>query len=267
MTAPVKDYYCPPDLYDVIYSDIRDDIPFWVREARTGAHAGGGSGRVLELCCGTGRVLIPCLEAGVDIEGLDLTEAMVEALRGKLAARGLRAEVTLGDMRDFTRPRRFALITVPFNSFLHNMTQADQLATLRCCREHLGPGGRLMLNVFHPSSPKLAEHDGVPRVIKTVPHSAGGSARVIDAGRCDPVEQHIGITRIVELLDGAGKVRATHDLSFELRYIWKPEMELLLTLAGFTRFAVEARTGYAEGFAPKPTLEHGDHLVWTAWQD
>ena len=267
MTSPVKEYYCPPDLYDVIYSDIRTDLPFWIAQTQAGARAGGASGPVLELCCGTGRVLIPCLEAGADIEGLDLTEAMIEALRGTLAARGLHAEVTRGDMRDFTRPRAFALITIPFNSFLHNLTQADQLATLRCCREHLEPGGRLMLNLFHPSSRKLAEHDGVPRVIKTLPHPAGGSARVIDAGRCDPVGQHLAITRTVEWLDGAGRVTGTHDMSFDLRYVWTPEMELLLTLAGFRRFSVEARTGYAQGFAAKPALEDGDNLVWTAWKD
>jgi len=261
VNAPVKDYYCPPDLYDVIYSDIRDDIPFWAGMTRV------ETGPVLEVCCGTGRVLIPCLEAGADIEGIDITESMVEALRTRLAARGLRATVDVGDMRDFKRNRAYALITIPFNSFLHNMTQPDQLATLRCCREHLSPGSRLMLNIFHPRSSRLAEHDGVPRVLKTLPDPAGGSARVIDAGRCDPVEQRIAITRTVERLDESGNVRTTHDMSLELRYVWKPEMELLLRLAGFTRFAVEARTGYTAGFAPKPALEEGDLLVWTAWSD
>ena len=81
--VPVKDYYCSPDLYDVIYSDIHSDIPFWVEQARA------ARGRVLELCCGNGRVLIPCLEAGVPIEGLDNTEAMIESGRARLAARGL----------------------------------------------------------------------------------------------------------------------------------------------------------------------------------
>jgi len=62
-------------------------------------------------------------------------------------------------------------------------------------------------------------------------------------------------------------VSATRDMSFELRYIWKPEMELLLTLAGFRRFSAEARTGYVQGFAPKAVIEDGDPLVWTAWKD
>ena len=256
----VQDYYCPPELYDVIYSDIRDDIPFWVSEAK------GARGPVLELCCGTGRVLIPCLEAGVPVEGLDITESMLAHCRAKLAARGLKTRLESADMRDFERPGRNALITIPFNSFLHNMTQADQIATLERCHAHLEPGGRLMLSAFHPKAAKLAEHDGTPRLIKTLPDSQGGSARVIDATRCDPLEQRLVVTRTVERLDAAGRLTSTHEMPFEMRYIWKPEMELLLTLAGFTRFVAEARTGYTLGFSPKPAIEDGDHLVWTAWR-
>jgi len=255
----VHDYYCPPDLYDVIYSNITDDIPFWVEQARA------ARGPVLELACGTGRVLVPCLEAGVRIEGLDISESMVGSVREKLGARGLQAEVAAGDMRDFTRPHRYALIFIAFNSFLHNLTTGDQLATLKCCREHLEPDGRLMFNIFHPSSHILIEHDGVPRVLKTVPIRT--DARVTDAGRADLVEQHIWIQRTVELLDPAGRVTAKHEMAFELRYIYKPEMELLLTLAGFKRFHAEPRSGYTTGFAVKPKAEEGDQLVWSAWKE
>jgi len=253
--ALAREYWCPPDVYDAIYSDITDDIPFWVAQAK------GASGRVLELCCGTGRILIPCLEAGVQVEGLDGSGAMLDHLRSKLFAAGLEAEVANGDMRDFTRRHRYALIFIAFNSFHHNLTAGDQLTTLRCCREHLEPNGRLMLNVFHPKASKLVQHDGVPRVFKTVPHPAGGTARVTDAGRCDPVEQHVWMTRKVERLDPAGRVTETYDLSFEVRYVYKPEMELLLTLAGFQRFQVQG------GYAGERKPEEGDHLVWTAWKE
>ena len=259
--ASVRDYYCAPDLYDVMYSDISDDVAFWVGCARAAA------GPVLELACGNGRLLVPCAAAGADIEGLDLTPAMVESLRGKLAAQRLRAAVAVGDMRDFTRPRRYALIFIAFNSFLHNLTQEDQLATLRGCRQHLAPGGRLMISVFHPDARKLIEHDGTPRVIKTLPQPGGGSAKVTDRGRCDPIAQLVQVARQVEMRDAGGGVTETHEMSFELRYVYLPEMELLLTLAGFSRFAVEARTGYTSGFAPKAALENGDPVVWTAWKD
>ena len=249
-------YYCDPDLYDVIYSDVTADIPFWAAQAK----AAGGP--VLELCCGTGRVLVPCAAAGARMDGLDLTPAMVEACRARLAASGLKAEVAVGDMRDFTRPHRYALIFIPFNSFLHNSTQAEQVATLRCCREHLESDGRLMLTVFHPRAGKLVEHDGTPRLVKTIPHPAGaGSVRMTDTGRCDAVEQRIQVEREVEMLDAGGAVLARHELKFDLRYVYKPEMELLLHAAGFPRCAVQG--GFGDGETPRD----GDHLTWTAWKD
>ena len=88
-------------------------------------------------CCGTGRVLLPTLEASVDIEGLDLHPGMLDVLRKKAAALGPAPRVHLADMRDFTLARRFALITVPFRAFMHLLTTEDQLRALRCMREHL----------------------------------------------------------------------------------------------------------------------------------
>lgn len=257
----VRDYYCPPDLYDLIYGDITADVAFWVEQARAAA------GPVLEVACGNGRVLVPCVEAGIAIDGLDITEAMVESLRAKLAAKGLRADVAVADMRDFVRPRRYALIFIAFNSFLHNLTQEDQLAALRRCREHLAPGGRLMMNIFHPSLRILLEHDGVPRLFKerALPH--GGTARVTDTPTGDPVDQINHTRRRLEILDAAGRVTATHEFEFDIRYIYKPEMELLLATAGFRRVAVVARTAFTQGFATKPAIEGGDTLVWTAWKE
>ena len=258
---PVRDDYCPPAIYDVIYADIVSDVAFWVEQAR----AAGGP--VLEVACGNGRVLVPCAEAGVAIDGLDISESMVEALRGKLAAKGLRADAGVADMRAFARPRRYPLVFIAFNSFLHNLTQEDQLATLRRCLDHLAPGGRFMMNIFHPSQRILLENDGAPRLSKSLPLPGGGTARVTDTRTGDPVAQINHTRRQLEVLDAAGRVTATHAFEYDIRYIYKPEMELLFAAAGFRRVAVEARTPYTQGFGAKPTIEGGDALVWTAWKD
>lgn len=249
----VHEYYCSPALYDLLYSDFSADLSLWV------AAATAAPGPVLELCCGNGRVLVPSRAAGADIEGLDLDPAMLADARRKLAARGLEAALEVGDMRDFTRPRRFALITIPFNAFLHNLTQADQIATFTCCRAHLAPGGRLMLHVFQPDLGMLLENDGTPRFRKENPTPEGGRLRVTDTGRFDPVGQRIAIERRAERFDAAGRSIETHDLGLEIRYVWKPEMELLLAAAGFG--AIEVQGGFEAPRAPRA----GDHLVWTAW--
>jgi 2-polyprenyl-3-methyl-5-hydroxy-6-metoxy-1,4-benzoquinol methylase len=72
--------FTAPQLYELIFDGLEFDIPFWIA---TGLAA---EGRVLEVGCGTGRILLPLLEAGVDADGIDLFEPMLECARRKAAA-------------------------------------------------------------------------------------------------------------------------------------------------------------------------------------
>lgn len=254
-------YYAVPGLYDLMYGDFRADIGFHVAEAS----AAGGP--VLELCCGNGRVLMPMLEAGVEADGLDVDETMLGDLGAKLRQRGLHAKLECGDMRDFALGRRYALVIVAFNAFYHNLTQADQIATLRCCLRHLAPGGRLSLIVYHPSAEMLAGFDGTRKPWKEVADGAG-TARISQAVSVDRVEQLQHIRRTIERVDGVGRVTETHRLDVRLRYAGKPEMELLLRTAGFGRWSVVTpfdRYESARHYDPPRPAEDGAPLAWSAW--
>ena len=133
------------DVYDLVGKDIPYGLDFYVGLARE------ANGPVLDIACGTGRILLPCLQAGVDIEGLDLFEPMLKTLRAKAAALGLSPRLHQADMSDFALTRRFALIMIPFNAFIHNMTQEAQIRCLQLCREHLLPDGKLTFDTFFPS--------------------------------------------------------------------------------------------------------------------
>lgn len=261
----MKSYYLRPDLYDLVYADYVADVPLHVAAAKAAA------GPVLEACCGTGRLLVPLLEAGVDADGLDGEPAMLDHLRARLASRGLHATLHRADMRDFSLPRRYAQILIAFNSFLHNLTQGDQLRTLRCCRAHLAEGGTLRLALFHPSAVKLIELADVETITKDVP-IAGTPYRleVRDRTADDRVEQIRRLTRRIERKAVDGTVLESHDVTFDIRYVFKPEMELLLHVAGFTRWQVEPMfTDYREpaSIAVGRPVREGDHLLWTAWKD
>jgi 2-polyprenyl-3-methyl-5-hydroxy-6-metoxy-1,4-benzoquinol methylase len=263
MTPAIAKHYCPPEVYDLTYSDVVSDIAPHVAEAR----AAGGP--VLEGCCGNGRLMIPTLEAGVDCDGFDIDPRMLEDLRRKLAERGLEAGLHHADMRDFELPRRYALIVIPFNSFLHNLTQEDQLATLACCREHLAPGGHLTIVAFHPSAAKLLVFDGAWRLAREIPQPSG-TVRVMDSITADRVEQINSSRRRVEIVDADGRVTANHEFDFQIRYIWKPEMELLFRTAGFKRW--QARSLFKSIHEHTPVdpargIEEGDMLAWSAWKD
>ena len=121
------------DAYDLVLRDIPYGLDFYVALARE------ANGPVLDIACGTGRILLPCLQAGVDIEGLDLFEPMLKTLRAKAAALGLSPRLHQADMSDFSLPRRYALVMIPFNAFIHNMTQEAQIRCLQLCREHCCP--------------------------------------------------------------------------------------------------------------------------------
>jgi SAM-dependent methyltransferase len=248
--------YIPPELYDVLYAWHTGDLPYWTDLAR----AAGGP--VLEVGCGTGRVHLPLLRAGVDVDGIDLHPGFLEVLEQKAAAEGLAPRAILADMRDFTMPRRYALVVVPFRAFLLNLTAEDQLRTLRCCREHLESGGRLVIDLFHPDFALLLAPEGEWRLEKEFAHPRTGRPLAAWSRRTvDRVNQSMHAEQELRELGPDGGVLAVHRQTVDLRWIYKAEMELLLRVAGFARWEV------AGGFDGRPLARDTDLMIWTAWKD
>ena len=249
------DDYVKPELYDLYYSWLTDDIPFYVARAKE------ARGAVLEAGCGTGRILLPTLEAGVDIDGFDIHPGMIEELKRKANERGLKPRLAVADMRDFTMPRRYALITIPFRAFQHLLTSRDQVAALRCLREHLEAGGALVLNIFFPTLEKMIQADGEQALEREFPHPATGLPVAMYTTRTtDRVNQILRVEREVVESDARGYAGATHRDRFWMRWTWKPEMELLFGAAGFSRWSV------AGGFDGRPLENDSQEMVWTAWK-
>jgi SAM-dependent methyltransferase len=250
--------YIDPEIYDDAYSWYTVDIPFYVERARQ------ARGPVLEVACGTGRILIPTMQAGVDIDGFDLHPGMLEVLRRKARLQSLEPRIVQADMRDFTMPRRYRLITIPFRAFMHLVEARDQLRALRCIREHLEPGGSLLFNVFHPDLAALGNPEGsAVHGDRTIVDPETGVTRVlhmvsIDVDRARQVNH---VERELHVLDSSGAVLARNPHRFEMRWLFKAEMELLLDKAGFNRWDVRG------GFDDRPFDRDSDEMVWTAWKD
>ena len=251
MTSASSLQYTDPAAYDLIYSWYDVDIAFYIDQARA------ARGPVLEVGCGTGRILIPTLAAGVDIEGFDREPGMLERLESKAAAQKLQARVHVADMRDFTMPRKYALITIPFRAFMHLMTTDDQVRALRCMREHLQPGGALVYNLFYPGFRYIVENDGKRGHERDVTDPARGTVSIWSTPRYDLVDQTLTSEREVIYADTGETVR----YGFTLRWTFRFEMELLLRAAGFQRFQVWG------GFDRRPLEHETDEMVWTAWRD
>ncbi len=131
--------------YD-LNSDFPDDIPFYKRLIPAGAN-------VLELGCGTGRITLELAEQCGFIQGIDLSEAMLDICRKRLAQAQFpptKVQVLQGDISDFALGRTFDWIIAPFR-VLQNLESDEQVDGLfQCIRSHLAPGGHCVLNVFHP---------------------------------------------------------------------------------------------------------------------
>jgi SAM-dependent methyltransferase len=244
------------EMYDLLLGELPYGINFYVSLARS------AGGPVLEVACGTGRVLLPCLQAGVDIEGLDLFAPMLAKLRNKASAMGLEPQLYQADMSDFALPRRYALIMIPFNAFIHNMTQEAQVSCLTRCREHLLPGGQLVFDTFFPSIEVIGTAPNTRVLEGEFAHPVTGlPVRMYDTRTFDRVAQTQHSINEVELLDTEGNVKAVHRSEIRARYIFKHEMELLLRVAGFARWEI-----YAD-FDRRPLTQEHDAMIVAAWRD
>lgn len=129
------------------------DIPFYI------ARLSSPNVRVLELGCGTGRVLVPLSASCEYIHGIDKSEAMLRICRRKLADHNVspnRANVQLGDITDFDLGCTFDMVVAPYR-VLQNLETDHQLAGLfTCIRRHLAPDGTCVLNVFNPNRSREA---------------------------------------------------------------------------------------------------------------
>jgi SAM-dependent methyltransferase len=235
MTEPFP--YDWAEVYDDYSTGLPHDVEFYVKEAA------GADGEVLELGCGTGRILIPIARAGQTVTGLDLAPPMLAICRDKLThlSGEVQKRVTLveADMRRFDLKKTFALILCPYRVFLHNLTAEDQLATLECVRRHLAPSGRFVMNVFDPRLDIIAsrlgrENAGDQELDCT--YFDGKTQNQVDVYQkrwYDAVAQvlHCEFRFIEKLDDGSQRLKTAKKLT--LRWIYRWEMEHLFARAGF----------------------------------
>ncbi len=224
--------YDAPELYDLLFDSFDLDIPYWLEAAR---NAGGP---VLEAACGTGRVMLPVLRAGIEVDGFDSSPAMIARLKAKARAEGLSVRAGTADMRTFDMGRRYAAVFCAFNGFAHCGTIDDQLAFLRRSLDHLRPGGALFMHMSYPGPAYWLEPEGEAVLERTADRPGGGRIELWDNRRKDIVAQRQESEVEIREFDGAGRSCAAHRFSTSQRWVYRYELELLFRAAGFARWEV-----------------------------
>lgn len=175
-------------------------------------------GRVLELGIGTGRLAIPLLERGIEVEGIDASPSMVAKLRAKPG--GERIPVAIGDFADVAVDGPFALAFVVFNTFFGLLTQHDQARCFRNVAGRLDPGGAFVIEAFVPD---LSRFDRGQRVEV---RGVEPDRVMLNVSIHDPENQRVSSQGVLITEE---RIRL---YPVEIRYAYPSELDLMATMAG-----------------------------------
>jgi SAM-dependent methyltransferase len=222
------------EFYDLEYASFDADLDFY----RTFALQANGP--VLELGCGTGRVLLALEELGLPLTGIDSSPAMLEIARGVLRESTTLVHcdvVHLGEHANLPgKPYWMAFSAI--NSFLHLPSVDDQIAALQAIRSVMVTGGILLLDLMVPEPHYLASLDGRVQVELATTLPDGRRLDKLVSRTHDLAEQTIHTTVYFDVLDQAsGQLMRVAD-SYATRYIQRFELEHLLDRAGWRLVSV-----------------------------
>ena len=234
MTTPAEYRQVSAKYYDEAYANKEDlaDREFYVERAK----ASGGP--VLELACGTGRILLPIAREGIAIHGVDLSLPMIEVLQQRLRRepKDVRELVSVvhGDIRNFRSNQQYPLVIIPFRPLQHMYTVEDQVAALETAAFHLEDEGQLVFDVFYPKFDNLtAKIDEEMLELEWIPKSDPGKIirRYLRKESVDKIKQNFTATFIFRTYEGAKLVREETE-PLKMSYYTYPHMRALFLLAG-----------------------------------
>ncbi len=215
--------------------------------------------RILELGCGTGRILVPLASACAKIVGIDSSPAMIQICKKKLRGANVdarRADIRVADIADFSLKDTFDLIIAPFRVF-QNLSKMRQVAgMLKCVQRHLKPDARCILTAFRPYAewPVIEKNwqSSAETLEWEVPYQGSTLRRYCQNYRLDPRE-HILYPRLVYRLQRGGKQEEVAVLSIPMKCYYPQEMLELIEKNGFR--ILHSYGGYAgEAYGQGPEL-------------
>lgn len=127
---------------------LRGDTAQWADRFFFKAVVAQSGQPVLDVGCGTGRLLLDFMQDGIEIDGMDNSPEMLDRCRQKAARLGLTPRLYLQTMATLELPRRYQTIIVPSSSFQLVIEPAAVQETMRRFFNHLLPGGMLVMSIM-----------------------------------------------------------------------------------------------------------------------
>jgi SAM-dependent methyltransferase len=180
--------------------------------------AKAGDGPVLELAIGTGRIALPLAATGVRVDGVDLSQPMVDRLRAKPG--GSDIAITIGDFVHTPLGGPFRLVYVVFNSFFNVLMQDDQVRAFENVAASLTDDGAFVIEAGLPSTLHTVDHQYVRA------EAIGVDEVRLDLLRNDPSTQVLAENHVTISASG---IRFNPVVQ---RYAWPAELDLMARIAG-----------------------------------
>ncbi len=235
--AGCREPFLDAELYDYEYRRRRADIHFYRRLARNRLEFAAGP--VLDLACGSGRLLLPLVRDGHSVVGIDRSSEMLSAaaerIRRLSASRRQRCTLVRADLRTYHLVAKAGLAISAFHSVQHLLSDEDILAFLRTTRASLVRGGWLAFDVLPPDPGWLARDPSRRWGRTTFRHPLTGERLVYTANHVfDPTSRLLHMRLYYQPVDDKGRpsspertVRLCH------RQLWPGEIRRLLAASGF----------------------------------
>jgi SAM-dependent methyltransferase len=214
-------------LYDWEHDPYRADVEVIVAFARR------FGGPVLELACGSGRLLAPLAQAGFDATGVDSSAAMLERARARLDKLGVTADLREQRVEALDLERSFRTIVFGLDSFGLLIRRTDQARALAAIRKLMTHDGRFILDLTNGNLRGAAEPGEELLHDVTAPDpETGRPITKIVLRRPLPGEQLDELRFFYDEQDARGYLQRT-TVDLRLRWFTRFELELLLESAGF----------------------------------
>ena len=218
--------------YDVIYSERIDELPeiSFYEDLLEKENVN----KSLEVACGTGRLYLPLIKKGHDIDGLDISEKMLEELEEKADDQGLNPTVYQGDITDADLSNKYDLIYFPFTAITHLSDLNQQREAMKNIYSHLNEDGIFALDTIDSSLEKICEYGKIKERTKHI----DGVDYKLEFWQSDyegPLETVKFNNRIIN----TDTKNIVFETSFELALIPKNQLELLLIDAGFSEYSIK----------------------------
>lgn len=234
--------------YEIIHAELTADVELVLELA------GQTGGRVLELGCGAGRLLLPLARAGFEVTGVDNSPAMLARARRHLAGEppAVQKRTTLleEDMVAFAGDGPFALVILPYNTLMHLPAERSSVLFKRIGRYLKADSGRLFIDLMNPLAIAHSDPDQALTLERRfIDPETGEMVAQMSSSRLDEAAQTLHVTWFYDASPPAGGPARRIMVQDAYHYLYPHQLDLALQRSGFRLEAIYGdydRTPFSE---------------------